>query len=927
MPPGSGKTVVGLEIARRLARPTLVLGPNTAIQAQWLAEWAGFAPSLVEASSATDLTAPITALTYQGIAVLDRPSGRAENGAAEAPGAGSGPRHSAYERRRARLLVARGGDRDAVLGLLHRNGRAIVERLAAGGPCTLVLDECHHLLDLWGHVLEAILDALHPESAVVGLTATPPGALAAREAALYRRLFGRDADFEIVTPAVVKDGYLAPYQELALLTRPTATEQRWIVAQQQRFDELLLDLLDPSFASVPFGAWFEVRIVERRSPEGAPVAWGTLERDDPALARAAIRWRWSRGAPKPPGAHVREEHRRALEAADWIALLDGYVHDVLHPSTDAYDAAALARIRRALPSIGYVLTRRGIRASTPVVDRVLGLSASKAAAAVRILEAERDALGDDLRAVVLTDFETVSREARAAPEGVLDPRAGSAAGVLRALLDHPATVALDPVLVSGRTVACSRATAPALVAFARADPDLAEVVAGFDPLAGTAAGPPDRALGWEDLVVVDPVHPGWTPRRWVPLVTAFFEAGGSRCLVGTRALLGEGWNSPRANVLVDLGAATTSASVQQVRGRTLRLDPSAPGKVADNWDVVCVAEGHLRGTADYERFVRKHRHYFALGATGEIESGVSHVDPSLGPFGPPPTDAFETLASAMLARPAARAATRSAWRIGEPYRDVPVETVRVRLGRSPGLPGMRLLRLKPGPAAGVPPFALAAGGTLGAVAAAGAGLALGAPVVGALGALGIAGAATGATLAGLRDRLSRLAPSDTLEDMGRAVADALAATGLTAPGMGAPAVRVAPQPDGYYRCYLEGSSYEDARRFAVALEQLVVPLWDPRWLIPRRVDEPPASLTGTAAVLLRRALPGRRGSPEVWHAVPDVLASRKDRVAAFEAAWSRWVSPGARALRADDPRAEVVLAVRLGDDPFRVETQLRTLWT
>jgi hypothetical protein len=412
-------------------------------------------------------------------------------------------------------------------------------------------------------------------------------------------------------------------------------------------------------------------------------------------------------------------------------------------------------------------------------------------------------------------------------------------------------------------------------------------------------------------------------------VTAFFEAGGSRCLVGTRALLGEGWNSPPANVLVDMGAATTSVSVQQVRGRTLRLDPAAPGKVADNWDVVCVADGHVRGTADYERFVRKHRQYFALGAAGEIESGVSHVHPTLGPFGPPPPAAFEALEVAMLARPGTRAATRAAWRIGEPYRDVPVETVRVRLGRSPGLPGTRLLRVAPpsGPGSGAPRFALAVGGTLAAAASVGVGLVIGAPVVGGLAALAVAGVATGATLAGVRDRIASLAPSDTLEDLGRAVADALAATGLIASTLGSGAVRIAPQPDGYYRCYLDGSSYEGARRFAEALEQLVEPLWDPRWLIPRRVDAPPSGLTETAVVLLRRVLPGRRGSPEVWHAVPDVLASRKDRVAAFEAAWSRWVSPGARALRAGDPRADIVLALRLGDDPFRVETQLRTLWT
>jgi superfamily II DNA or RNA helicase len=943
MPPGSGKTVTGLEIVRRIGRPALVLGPTTAIVGQWLAEWAAFEPAVVAASASTDLPTPITVLTYQSIAVLDRgagdddadePGNAAGPDDADEPGDAAGPdvaTPSAQERRRRRVLVARGGDRDAVLGLLHPNGRAVVDRLAALGPVTLVLDECHHLLDLWGHVLEAVLDALPAGSTVVGLTATPPGDLGEREATLYRRLFGAGADFEIVTPAVVKDGHLAPYQELALVVRPTPAEEAWIGRQQERFDDLLRNLMDPAFATVPFGAWFATRILRRRSADGAPVGWATIERDDPDLARASLRRLWGLGEPVPAGAHLREEHRRPLEAADWIALLDAFVRDVLDPSQERVDAIARDQVRRALPAIGYVLTRRGIRASTSVVDRVLGVSAAKADAAARILGAEAAVLGPRLRAVVLCDFETAGWDARAATDGVLDPGAGSAAGALRTLLADPSTAMLRPVLVSGRSVACARSTAVDLVARARTDPELAAAFEGYAALDAAGAAPSVSGDPWDDIVTIDPGHPAWTSRRWVPLVTAFFEEGGTRCLVGTRAMLGEGWNAQRANVLVDLGAATTSVSVQQVRGRTLRLDPADPAKVADNWDVVCVAEGHVRGDADYRRFVRKHRAYFALGATGEIESGVSHSDPSLSPFGPPPAASFAALEAAMLARPALREGVRAAWRIGEPYRDVPVRTVRVHLGAGLGLPGRRLLRAEAdagaGGTGGAGPRGIAAGGAVVATGALAVAAVLGAPVAG-LAAAGVLGG--GAALASLRAahvRLARLAPRDTLEDMGRAVADAMRSADMLAAGLGADAVRVVAQPDGYYRCLVAGASEEESGRFAEALEEVVSPLWDPRAIIPRRVEAPPDGLAATLGVVVRSSLARGRGAPQVWHAVPSALAGRKDRIAAFESAWSRWVSPGATALQSRDPRAQAVLALRTGDDPFRVETQLRTLWT
>ena len=57
------------------------------------------------------------------------------------------------------------------------------------------------------------------------------------------------------------------------------------------------------------------------------------------------------------------------------------------------------------------------------------------------------------------------------------------------------------------------------------------------------------------------------------------------------------------------------------------------------------------------------------------------------------------------------------------------------------------------------------------------------------------------------------------------------------------------------------------------------------------------------------------------------ISRGKERVAVFGECWRRWVSPGAKPIRATDPAALRVLELHRGDDPFQVETQLRTLWT
>lgn len=208
MPPGSGKTVVGLEAARRIGRRTLVLVPNNAVLGQWVDTWNGdFVGDGPPCGADRTLATPLTVLTYQSIAVIDEST-------------------SAADRRR----VMAGKNRQALLDLLHPNGRDVVERAAGLGPWTLVLDECHHLLDLWGALVRAIIDTLGPHTAVVGLTATPATLLTGRQRELCEDIFG-EPDFEVPTPALVKEGDLAPYQELVYLTEPTIEEDTWLAAE------------------------------------------------------------------------------------------------------------------------------------------------------------------------------------------------------------------------------------------------------------------------------------------------------------------------------------------------------------------------------------------------------------------------------------------------------------------------------------------------------------------------------------------------------------------------------------------------------------------------------------------------------------------------------------------------------------------------
>ena len=919
MPPGAGKTAVGLEMARRLGRRTMVLTPNTAVQAQWLAQWKGFGgPGGHPRPASTDraLNAPVNVLTYQSLSVWDRTADDED-----VPDDSSA---TLAETRRAALQGEPGSD---LLDLLHPRGRELVRRASASGPWTLVLDECHHLLETWGALVRALVRALGDDTWVIGLTATPRTSMTARQAELHDELFG-DCDFFVPTPAVVKEGELAPYQELIYLTAPTTEEDTWVVAERQRFADLQIELLSLRTGTLPFLDWLWRRLYDRRVERGGPqLPWQDLEQAEPEVARAGLRLVHGGVLELPGGARLREEHRVAADAQDWAVLLDAYAREHLSASSAPEDTRLLESIRSVLPSLGYVLTVRGLRATTSPVDRICALSAAKSGAAVHVLEAESAALGDDLRAAVLCDFEQRAAQPPASlVEASGDRPAGSARLSFLALARSDLGPRLRPVLVTGRTVAMRRDDLADLRAFAPhafTDRLLAEPMDGDRSLVTLSAGV------------------GWSARVWVPLFTRWLEAGGTQVLVGTRGLLGEGWDCPALNVVVDLSSAATPTSVTQIRGRSLRLDPERPDKVADNWTVVCIAEDHPRGDADYLRAVRKHEHHLAPGRDGTVESGIGHCDQALGPYAPPDRETRDVVNGRALARASDRAAVRAAWAVGEGYRGLELTTLRVRADQPLGLPGgvvpAALLHARrtigaPAPAplpgarrpAQLWPLPLTAGVVAGATGAAAtsaeAGLGIGAGAA-VLVAAGVGGSRYTAQLKALTS-----APegeqSATLAQMARAVADALAASGATT--VGAAGVRVAGVRDGEVSIELDAPLVESAL-FASCLDELLAPLADPRWLVSRLVLPVPASAADKRRLAMARALGRPVEAAVAWHAVPAPLARSRTRVGAFETAWRAHVGAG-RLVLTKDPEGSALLELLRGEDPFAVTSRIRTVW-
>jgi superfamily II DNA or RNA helicase len=897
LPPGAGKTRVGIEAVAAEIREhpdtrAVVLAPNTAIQSQWIAEARATG---LDASDDKALTSTLTCLTYQSLAVFD-------SGAAD--------------------------DDDSVQSVvdrLHPNGVELFDRIRSLARLVLVLDECHHLLEVWGRLLAELLEAVD-RAHVLALTATPPESLVGEQRALVDRLFGT-IRYRVSVPAVVKEGHLAPFDELVWLTTPTPAEEDWLTSEAVRFTELTTLLTTPGFGAVGFYAWLAARFVE---PVPATTTWAALAEREPDLCDAALRMHHAGLLALPAGARLREEHRHAPSADDWVRLLGDWLLRHVAESDDPADAEVLATVRAALPSVGYQWTRRGVRRGRSTIDRVLARSYAKPGAAAQIIAAEHAALGDRARVLVLCDHERASVTVPVTLDGVQDAEAGSALAALEVLLTDPGTAVLNPMLVTGSVVAAAESTLHDLVAFVAApDPELA---ARLRVEAGSS---------------VATCSSGWTSRTWVAHVTAYLEAGRTQVLVGTRGLLGEGWNARGVSTLIDLTTATTLTAVVQTRGRALRTDPTWPDKVATNWTVVCVSEAHPKGDNDWSRLVRKHQGFHGVDADGDIVDGVAHIDASFSPFAPPPVASFDALNARMLVAAADREAVREAWRVGEPYDDVTLASLRVRPASPAPVPVEEVVTIAPvaptwrlgpdGLATSVPlpdtswrtPLALAAG-TAGASAAATVAGPWALVVAGGLGALATLGQAlvtgrdhTSVLTSWVRAQVALTSGTPPLEAVAAAVVDGLLAAGLTSVGSSALAVDL--HPGGEYRFRLVGTE-ADAEVFATAFDEAIGPVGAPRYLVSRYTDaalpDGPIRTRRGARATLRAARP----AGEVWHPVPTILGRNATLAGHYLAAWRTWVGEG-RLLAAAKPEGAGVLAAVSGEDPFAATTVMRRTWS
>lgn len=754
--PGSGKTVLGLELLRRTGAPTLILSPTVTVRRQWGERFRElFLPEGERledyVSESLEKKAPICSITYQALHMASRPDADGAPQWAEA-----------------------------------------VRELGIGTVC---LDEAHHLRSEWQKSLEALLDTLKGRVTVIALTATPPYDSSAAEWERYVRVCG-PIDAEIFVPELVAQKTLCPHQDYIYFSYPSADESAMLAQYEARAEaaaaQLRAEGVLPDMLRETFGQEAEARrekLLEYADDLAAMLSLSAALGFEPQKE-------WVRLL-LPSGRLPRctaEEAERALRFAMSCEELFG--------------AERCAHVHAILNAHGLIDGGKLYLTAGPKLQKKMLSSLGKLESIPRIVESEIAGCGRGLRMLILTDH----------IRGNLLPLVGSAEplNIMGAVTVFESVRRVCPyetrlALLTGTLVIVPNAILGALLS----DADVRGFSCSVTPLGETWYSALSCSGGSHDAVL---------------LLTDAFEKGLINILVGTKALLGEGWDSPCVNTLILASFVGSFISSNQMRGRAIRIDRRDPHKAANIWHLVTIlpperrlsflssAEDEDPRGEDYALLRRRFDCFMAPSYDGErIESGIERVDILKPPF---TRERVAEINAEMLARAADRRGMAAVWekalmmRPGSHVREgVRTErTIRPRLYTA-GAGGSAALH----------------GALLGAMGA----VCLSSPPTAALAVLLPLMGLSAAGLAGdLRRTLGSVTPEKTLKRLGNALLEAMRETGAVTGREAALSIRRCGEG---VECALSNASAREKSLFAEALGELLSPLDNPRYLLIRRL--------------------------------------------------------------------------------------------
>jgi superfamily II DNA or RNA helicase len=582
-PPGSGKTVLGLEVAIRLNQPVLILAPTLAVRNQWIQRFCELflQESHVPEWISRDIRNPafMTVTTYQALyAACTKNKCNEKTTDSE--------KESTPE--------------DEITRHTFDNLEAIVKGLKKVNIRTIIADEAHHLKNEWWQALIRVKQSLKP--VIVGLTATPPYDVSALEWQRYLELNG-SVDAEISVPELVAEGDLCPHQDCIFLTLPTESEQEGILRFRQTMHRLFETLKQDATlieALTTHPAW-------KNPAENLEWIYTNLN-----YFSSILIFLNANGHPISPAyLDIIGDSELQIPVLDysWMAvLLEFYLF------REKVHFMPFEEHRQNLENkLSYhgALDRQQVNFSTnSKVTGFLTSSRSKLHGIKEIVDFEFTNMGNGLRMVILTDY--IRKEYLCNPQADTSGYAKIGVIPIFEIINNKCNPGIKLGVLTGSLIILPKSTTKSLMTQAQN--------AGINSMKLTPFA--------TDANYYTLQQDEQNKHHLVELITQLFQQGEIEVLIGTKSLLGEGWDAPAINSLILASFVGSFVLSNQMRGRAIRIQNGNSDKTSNIWHLACIDATSTNGGDDMELMKRRFRSFVGIShsKTPCIENGFGRMN-------------------------------------------------------------------------------------------------------------------------------------------------------------------------------------------------------------------------------------------------------------------------------------------------------------
>ncbi|MGN0341246.1 MAG: DEAD/DEAH box helicase family protein [Roseburia sp.] len=509
--------------------------------------------------------------------------------------------------------------------------------------------------------------------------------------------------------------------------------------------------------------------------------------------------------------------------------LEQYLQSFLYDDAEMYSADKEYRekVITELKAGGFIDKKQVTLTANAAIEKLLMNSKAKSRSIQAIVESESRNMGDQLRMLILTDY--IRKE--------YEQSLGDDSAEVNALGVLPFFEQLRRTLASEKKIRLGVLCGTIVIIPAEAKDSLLQAVGDTGKINFSSVG----QLPESDYVKVNAVGDA---HFLTGAVTEVFSQGYMQVLIGTKSLLGEGWDSPCINSLILASFVGSFMLSNQMRGRAIRVWKQNPEKSSNIWHLVCLNENQEQESEDFALLKRRMEHFLGLHYTEDvIESGMERLSIIGEPYTP---EHIAEINKEMLELAKQREQLRKRWQ------QAVTKTKEMQIVEETAVSEASISKTVYRKAAGRLTASAVGAAALFAVA----GIASGGLLTAAAGLAGIV--AAGSALAALPATLKYNSARKRLRAYGEGIYRALASTGQLEENAGR--VTDGLSETGEPTVYLQSGSKKDQELFAGCVTQLFAAVDNQRYLLVKR---------------------GNHKASDGIYCVPDCFASKKELAQGF----------------------------------------------